>query len=106
MKIKEHRFTFNVDNETYLFTIEEFLSGIPPWPHKFRLQLPPFSSPPAITYYGSSWYACVENAAAFLVRQFDQSGAGKNRLSDSLQRNLTWSKEYHKFPTKAGDTHS
>jgi hypothetical protein len=105
MRIKEHRFAFNVDNETYLFTIEEFLSGIPPWPHKFRLQLPPFSSPPAITYYGASCYACVENAAAFLVRQLDQSGIGKNSLEGPSQHNLTWWKEDRKLPTQGADTH-
>jgi hypothetical protein len=84
MKTKGHRFTFNVDNEEYLVTAEEFLSGTPPWPHRFRSQLPPFSSPPAITYYGASCDACVENVAAFLVRQLDQSGTDKRPLERLL----------------------
>jgi hypothetical protein len=90
MKIKVHRFTFNVASETHSFTVEEFLSGTPPWPHKFRLQLPPFPSTPAIPYYGASWYACVEYAAAFLARQLDQSGSDKNALKRLLatQSNL------------------
>ena len=87
MRIKEHRVMCNVDNATYLFTVEEFLNCIPPWPHKFRLRLPSFSSPPAITYYGASYHVCVENAAAFLVRQLDQAGIDKNPLSASY--NLT-----------------
>jgi hypothetical protein len=67
MLLKEHRFKFFAGVSTYLFIIEEMVSGMAVWPHKFRLKIPASSDGEARTFYGKSCDEVAEKAAEFMA---------------------------------------
>ena len=77
MLLKEYRFRCTAGAETHLFTIEEWVKGLPVWPRRFRVRLPASSRNQAKTFYGATCCEAAEKAANFLAGKSDQSETSK-----------------------------
>jgi len=76
MLLKEHRFKFFLGVETYLFTIEELVTGLAGWPDRFRIKLAASKGSEAKTFYGPSCYDVAEKAARYIVINSPHSALG------------------------------
>ena len=80
--IKEERYIVYIDTEENVLSVQELLSGLEPWPERFRAQIPPSVGRKATTVYGSTGREVVERATDYLSRF---SGA-RTWLSDAATR--------------------
>jgi hypothetical protein len=83
MLLKEHRFKFVAGVCTHVFNIEEMVSGMAVWPHKFRLKIPASSNCEARTLYGKSCDEVAEKAAEFMAHN---SGRRKESSGNLVTR--------------------
>jgi hypothetical protein len=63
---KEHRYLLYTKLDTLVLRIEEYISGVAPWPDKYRIQMPASSGRRAKTFYGSTSREVAELAAGFI----------------------------------------
>jgi len=65
--IREDKYILYVGTEEYVLPVQELLSGLEPWPEKFRALLPASREWTARTVYGSSGREAAERAMEYLT---------------------------------------
>jgi hypothetical protein len=64
--IKEERYIVYLDTEEHILRVQQLLSGLEPWPEKFRALLPSSEEWTATMVYGSSGIEAAERAMQYL----------------------------------------
>jgi len=69
--VREHRYVLYHGVQSHILRIEELVSGLAPWPEKFRLQLPASRARQSRTFYESTSEDAAKRAAEFLSCRTD-----------------------------------